>query len=124
MTLLLDSHVFLWWLVESPELSEDLIDAVSAAAEVYVSAASVYEIGIKRANGKLDAPEDLPNVVREAGFVELPIRSRHAAAAAALPPLHADPFDRLLVAQARAELLTLVTRDRNIHRYDVPILPA
>ena len=87
-----------------------------------MSAASIWEIAIKRASGKLKAPDDLLEQVALARFAELGITFEHAAHAGALPPHHADPFDRMLIAQAQSENLTLVTSDARIAAYDVPVL--
>jgi PIN domain nuclease of toxin-antitoxin system len=89
---------------------------------LFFSAASIWEIAIKRATGKLDAPEDLLDKMEERGFIELPVRSSHAIIAGALPPNHGDPFDRMLVAQAQSEGLTIVTNDERIAAYDVTVL--
>jgi PIN domain nuclease of toxin-antitoxin system len=92
--------------------------------DVFVSAASVWEIAIKRSLGRLEAPDNLGEEVRKAGFIELPVTIRHGELAARLPPHHGDPFDRMLVAQAQAEGLVLVTRDRVLGQYAVPTLTA
>ena len=124
MKLLLDTHVLLWW------LSSQRISARARAAiqdrdnDVLVSLASVWEIGIKKGIGKLDAPDDLEAQVASHSFVPLQITFTHAAAVANLPLLHRDPFDRMLVAQAQTEGLTVVTRDPRIARYGVPTLRA
>lgn len=89
---------------------------------IFFSAASIWEISIKQASGKLDAPEDLLDTMEQRGFVELPVRSRHALTAGSLPPHHGDPFDRMIVAQAQSEGFTIVTRDERIAAYDVPVL--
>jgi PIN domain nuclease of toxin-antitoxin system len=122
--LLLDTHVVLWWLVDDPSLPEEVKSLVDHEPDVLVSAASLWEIGIKQSLGKIVAPDDLPERVRDSGFRELSIGFAHAIAAGRLPMIHRDPFDRMLVAQARCEGLTLVTRDPWCRRYDVPILPA
>jgi PIN domain nuclease of toxin-antitoxin system len=88
----------------------------------YVSAASVWELAIKRASGKLKAPDDLLEQIAVAKFGELGVTFEHAMRAGALPPHHGDPFDRMLVAQAQSEKLTLVTNDARIAAYDVPVL--
>lgn len=121
MRLLLDTHVVLWWLMDDVTLSPEVKEAIDTEAEVYLSAASVWEISIKQALGKLAGPSDLLEVVSRCGLMELPIRARHAAEAGGLPPLHRDPFDRMLVAQARCEGLTLLSRDPQVQRYDVPL---
>jgi PIN domain nuclease of toxin-antitoxin system len=122
--LLLDTHVLLWWLVGSPELSDGLKETIDTELEVYVSSASVWELSIKKASGKLKLPDDLIDWIRRGGLSELPITMQHADLAGRLPLIHRDPFDRMLVAQALAERLTLVTRDGLVQKYDVPILEA
>jgi PIN domain nuclease of toxin-antitoxin system len=94
----------------------------TGAAAVFVSAATVWEIEIKRALGRLKAPEDVAGLVTEAGFEPLAISFEHARQAGRLPQLHGDPFDRMLVAQALAEGMTLATADADIRRYEVPVL--
>jgi PIN domain nuclease of toxin-antitoxin system len=122
MSLLLDTHVVLWWLADDPELPEEIKDRLDHEPDVRVSAATIWEIAIKQARGKISAPADLPDRVRDSGFRELPIDFAHAIAAERLPLIHRDPFDRMLVAQARCEDLTLVTRDSYCQQYDVAIL--
>lgn len=124
MRLLLDTSVVIWWFNDDPTLSDDIKTALDQEPEVYVSAASVWEIAIKQAIGKLTAPPDLPEKVRDSGFRELRINFEHAMIAGNLPKIHGDPFDRMLVAQAQYENLTFVTRDANCKNYDVAILPA
>ncbi len=124
MSLLLDTHVVLWWLADDPQLADELKDRLDHEPDVRVSAATIWEVAIKQALGKIAAPADLPERVRDCGFRELPIGFAHAIAAGRLPPLHKDPFDRMLVAQARCEGLTLVTRDPHCQQYDVLTLPA
>ncbi len=124
MRLLLDTHVLLWWLADDPALSEQARQLIANEPEVFVSAASAWEIAIKRALGKLEAPEDLLEVLDTGGIVRLPIDFEHAITAAALPRHHDDPFDRMLVAQAQREGLALMTSDARIARYAVAVLPA
>jgi PIN domain nuclease of toxin-antitoxin system len=124
VSLLLDTHVVLWWLADDPSLSEEIKDRLDHELDVRVSAATLWEIAIKQALGKIAAPTDLPERVRDSGFRELPIGFSHAIAAGRLPLIHRDPFDRMLVAQARCEDLTLVTRDPRCQQYDVATLPA
>jgi PIN domain nuclease of toxin-antitoxin system len=120
----LDTHVVIWWLADDAALSEETKALIDDEPEVYVSAATVWEIAIKQAIGKLKEPTDLPERVRDSEFRELPIAFTHAIQAGRLPPIHRDPFDRMLVAQARAAELTLVTHDEMIQRYDVPVLAS
>jgi PIN domain nuclease of toxin-antitoxin system len=123
--LLLDSHVLLWWAADDPRLAAAARDAVNTPSnEVFLSAASVWELGIKAVAGRLDMPRDLVSRALSEGVRPLPIEPTHAADAAALPPHHRDPFDRMLIAQARRESMTLVTADAALGRYDVPTLPA
>ena len=89
---------------------------------MFFSAASIWEIAIKRALGKLDVPGDLLDTMEQRGFIELPVLSSHAILVGALPTHHGDPFDRMIVAQAQSEGLTIVTRDARIAAYDVPVL--
>ena len=124
MSLLLDTHVVLWWLTDDPTLSEEIKTRLDHEPDVWVSAATIWEVSIKQAIGKLAEPAELPERIRGSGFRELSIRFDHAIAAGRLPPLHRDPFDRMLVAQARCEDLTLVTRDPRCKQYDVAVLPA
>ncbi len=123
MRLLLDTHVFLWATSEPGRLGERMRQAVTAPDNtILVSAATVWEIAIKRALGRLDFPlEELNAILARAGFDHLPIDAGHAVAAGGLPRHHADPFDRMLVAQARAEGLTLVSEDTAIAAYDVQL---
>nr|WP_296076278.1 type II toxin-antitoxin system VapC family toxin [uncultured Actinoplanes sp.] len=123
MSLLLDTHIVLWWLSDDPTLAPDLKDRLDHEPDVYVSAATIWEVAIKQSIGKLK-PDDLPERVRDSGFRRLDITAEHGIAAARLPMLHRDPFDRMLVAQAKAEHLTLVTRDSEIAKYDLEILTA
>jgi PIN domain nuclease of toxin-antitoxin system len=124
VSLLLDTHVVLWWLADDPSLSGEIKNRLDHEPDVRVSAATIWEIAIKQALGKIAAPADLPERVRDSGFRELPIGFSHAIAAGRLPLIHRDPFGRMLVAQARCGNLTLVTRDARCQQYDVPVLPA
>ena len=124
MNLLLDTQIALWWLGDTPELTEAVREVVQDSDNVvYVSAASMWEIAIKRALGKLEIGDEYVSEIAAQGFVELPIRWEHAKRAEALPMLHRDPFDRLLIAQAQALGLTLVTTDGMIREYSVDVLP-
>ena len=126
MNLLLDTHVFLWWIDDAPELGPAARDAIAdPQALVLISAASAWEIAVKAALGRIRIhPGDVLGGIHESGFTELPVRAEHGLAAGALPLHHRDPFDRMLVAQAHVERLTLVTRDRRIEPYDVKVLWA
>ena len=123
--LLLDTHVFLWWVENSPELGEDARKAISDPRnEVFVSAASIWEIVIKRVLGKLAFQGSMSETIRTSRFEELSMSSFHAERAGGLPIHHHDPFDRMLVAQAQAEGLTIVTEDPIIARYGVRTIRA
>ncbi|HET8661434.1 MAG TPA: type II toxin-antitoxin system VapC family toxin [Micromonosporaceae bacterium] len=122
MSLLLDTHVVLWGLTGDPRLGDDFLDRLRHDPDIFVSPVTVWEITIKQAAGKLDGPSDLAERVRDMGFRELPVTHAHAIAAGRLPGHHRDPFDRMLVAQAVTEDLTLATRDLDIQRYDVATL--
>lgn len=125
MRLLLDTHAVLWALGRPAELASDARAAIEDGAnDVLISAASAWEVAIKRAAGKLQAPDDFAGAIVGAAFRPLAITVEHATAAGALPPHHADPFDRMLVAQAMIEGLTIVTRDARFERYGVPMLQA
>ena len=122
MNLLLDTHALLWWLADE-ELSDPARQAIEAPENlVAVSAASVWEISIKRALGKLRTGNDLFGAVADAGFDPLPISLEHAEAAGALPAHHDDPFDRMLIAQAQLHDLVIVSRDRRFAPYPVDVL--
>ena len=121
MKLLLDTHVLIWWLEDPIQVAVHVRDAVCQPENrVLVSAVSAWEIAIKRSIGKLNVPQDLEIVVPGSGFEWLPVTAKHAITTESLPPIHRDPFDRLLVAQAIVEEATIVTRDANIPKYAVP----
>lgn len=122
MNLLLDTHALLWWLADEP-LSQQARAAIEARENIVaVSAASVWEISIKRSLGKLRTGPDLLEVIDSAGFERLAISLDHAEAAGALPHHHRDPFDRMLIAQATALDLVIVTRDAAFDAYAVELL--
>jgi len=123
LRLLLDTHALLWALADDPHLTAGVRDLiVDSDIEVFVSAASAWEITIKQGLGKLRAPDDLPAQLVAARFEALPITVEHAVAVLDLPDHHRDPFDRMLIAQARVEGLTIVTHDPQIGRYEVAVL--
>jgi PIN domain nuclease of toxin-antitoxin system len=123
--LLLDTHALLWWLLDDPELPASARRSIGRADEVRVSAASIWEVAIKQRLGKLPelalAVSELPGLVRDCGFVPLPVDERHAAAVASLPLHHRDPFDHLLIAQAQIERLAIVSRDPQFVPYGVAL---
>ena len=124
MNLLLDTHILLWWLAASSELPESAEKLLRDNKNpVFVSSATMWEIAIKRSLGKLDIPNTYRDDIADQGFRELSITWDHARKTELLPSIHRDPFDRMLVAQALSEDLTLVTTDRNIRKYDVALFP-
>ena len=122
MRLLLDTHIVLWAMADDARLPAGLRDAITQAESLFISAATVWEVAIKSSLGKLDVPPDLFDRALAAGAQPLPITWTHARAVSDLPPHHADPFDRLLIAQARAEGLALISVDRRFRAYDVALL--
>jgi PIN domain nuclease of toxin-antitoxin system len=123
--LLLDTHVLLWWLGDDDRLHERTAAAIASGDnEVLVSAATVWEVEIKRAKGTLSAPDDLLDQIAACGFGLLAIEGSHALAAGRLPQHHQDPFDRMLVAQATAEEAALVTADGALAAYGAAMLDA
>lgn len=121
MRLLLDTHIYLWWLLDSPRLAGDVREALAEPTTiVHVSAASIWEASIKSSLGRLDVDGvDLAAEVALNGFSDLPVSGPHGWAAGRLPLHHRDPFDRVLVAQARIDQLVLVTDDPVLATYDV-----
>jgi len=120
--LLLDTHALLWWLSDSSQLGKVVKqEIINPRNQIYVSSVSIWEVSIKSASGKLKAPDDLDAIVDEEGFIPLPISLYHGKQAGLLPKFHNDPFDRMLIAQAQAEGLILVTKDRKIALYNVDI---
>ena len=125
MNLLLDTHAVLWWLSDDPTLSEAARVAISDPENtVYLSAVVIWEMRIKQGIGKLDLPDDFEEVVDGQAFSKLPVTVDHANAIVRLPAIHRDPFDRMLVAQAVVEEMTIVTRDRNIAEYGIDVVVA
>jgi len=122
VTLLLDTHVVLWWRLDSPRLKRPVRRAIATSETVWVSAASGWEVAIKQMLGQLRLADPFESMVAASEFRELPVTLRHAEQLATLAPHHADQFDRMLVAQARVEGATLVTHDRQLQPYDVPII--
>ena len=120
MTLLLDTHVLLWWLADDPRLTPAMREAIAdPLTPVVVSAASAWEAAIKAAVGKLTMPSGLREELAWHGFTELPVTLEDGLAAGALPRHHSDPFDRMLIAQAARRQFVLVTADRRFADYDV-----
>lgn len=125
MKVLLDTHTLLWWLAGDGTLATKARQVItSPKTTVYVSAASAWEIAIKRTLGKLQAPDDLVAALAANRFQPLPITIEHALYAGSLPRHHDDPFDRMLVAQALLEKLTIITRDTSIPAYNPALISA
>lgn len=122
MRLLLDSHILLWAVSDDPRLTPAMHAGISGAEALFISAATVWELTIKSGLGKLDLPDDLFENALAAGAQPLPVNWTHAQGVRHLPMHHADPFDRLLISQARMEGLMLVSADRVFTRYDVELL--
>lgn len=122
--LLLDTEAFIWWDADDRRLGAEARARVQEAADVYVSAASAWEIAIKVALGKLKASRTAQQALADSGFSELAVTFQHAESLRDLPRHHADPFDRLILAAARVEGLAVVTSDRSFRLYDVPLIDA
>lgn len=121
MRILLDSHAVVWWLSEPKRLLPVARAAIEDPGnEIYVSAATIWELGLKAAKGKLTLPVGYDEALWSGGIEALAVTASHAVAAMELPPFHHDPFDRMLMAQAVREGLMLMTRDQMIRRYPVP----
>ena len=125
MNLLLDTHVLIWALENNSTLSASARNAIIEGKNlVFISSATVWEMSIKQAQGKLEIPDNLQEEINLHRFTQLSINFQHAQLAGKLPNIHKDPFDRMLIAQANIEKLTLVTRDKLIAQYDVAIIEA
>jgi PIN domain nuclease of toxin-antitoxin system len=122
VSLLLDTHIALWAITADGRLDESFLDRLRHDPDIFLSPVSLWEITIKQSAGKLSGPPHLAERVQDMGFRELQISHTHAIEAGRLPAYHRDPFDRMLIGQARVEGLTLVTRDPEIQRYDVSVL--
>jgi PIN domain nuclease of toxin-antitoxin system len=121
--LLLDTHILIWWLSQERRLSQAEIDLITDSDNfIFVSAATAWEIAVKKMIGKLEAPDDLPAALAINNFLELPITIEHSQKLYQLPLHHHDPFDRIMVAQAMSEDLTFMTRDAKIALYDIKII--
>lgn len=123
MKILLDTHVLLWWFANSPMLSQKAREVIGNIQNVvFISAVSAWEITIKKALGKLEAPDDLESAITISRFEVLPIHIKHAIGVGNLALHHTDPFDRLLISQAKIEDLTFITHDERMSAYNIPII--
>jgi PIN domain nuclease of toxin-antitoxin system len=123
LKLLLDTHALIWWTADAPDLPDRARDVIADPAnEILVSVASFWEIAIKRALGKLEFPEDFETTLTEEGFALLPITFGHLRSLERLESKHRDPFDRMLVAQASADGLVVVTGDPTIGQHEVTVI--
>jgi PIN domain nuclease of toxin-antitoxin system len=123
--LLLDTHALIWWLNGDKQLGKNAREVIGNSTNpVYISAATTWEMSIKHQLGKLDFPDDIDKKIEEAGFIALPISLFHGKQAGDLPLHHSDPFDRMLIAQAQAEGLTIVTKDKSFPEYGIKTIDA
>jgi PIN domain nuclease of toxin-antitoxin system len=123
MKILLDTHILIWWLSKASRLSQAEIDLITDSDNfIFVSAATAWEIAVKKMIGKLEAPDDLPAALAVNNFLELPITIEHSQKLYKLALHHNDPFDRIMIAQAISEDLTFMTRDAKIALYDIRIV--
>jgi PIN domain nuclease of toxin-antitoxin system len=123
-TLLLDTEAFIWWDDNAPRLGGNARLAIQNASDVYVSAASAWEISIKVSLGKLRTSRRALVAVEEAGFHQLPVTFEHAEAVQSLPRHHGDPFDRLIIAAARVEGWSVLSSDAQFSKYDIELIDA
>ncbi len=124
MRYLLDTHIFIWWM-EEKRLSKTLMDLLGDPRnKIYLSVAAIWEIVIKHSKGKLKISKDIEKGVKNSGFIVLPIETLHVLETGKFPNYHNDPFDRILIAQAKVENLTLITSDKKIWKYKLSFLKA
>lgn len=119
---LLDTHILLWFLNDDPKLSLEVKEILNSKQAIFISIASFWEMAIKESIGKLTLPKPITSVVsdcKKLGFFILPIEPEHLALLKSLPAIHRDPFDRLLICQAKSEDMILITEDENILRYQI-----
>lgn len=118
MRYMLDTHIVLLWYLDSPQLKKEHRRLIADAGhEIYVSAAVIWEIEVKRRNGKLECPPDMMERIKADGFRILPIMAEHLVLLRTIPPIHNDPFDRIMVCQSMVEKIPLISYDRNVNAY-------
>lgn len=123
MRYLIDTHIFIWWMEESKRLSEEILNLLNNPQnEIFLSAASIWEIIIKKVKKKLKTPKDIERGIKASGFTPISIEMLHVLGIERLPLHHNDPFDRIIISQAKTENLTLITADKKIWKYDLPML--
>jgi PIN domain nuclease of toxin-antitoxin system len=125
MNLLIDTHILLWWLGQQEKLSENIIRAIeNTRNNVFISSAAIWEIVIKKQIGKLQSPDNLPEVLNENSFTPLSITIDHILTMEQLPNIHSDPFDRIQIAQAIHDQMIFITMDHTIWKYSVNIFKS
>ena len=125
MNLVIDTHTLLWWLMDSPKLTNKTTKVISSNKNhVYVSSITIWEIGIKKSIGKLDAPDNIVEAVTDSGFITLPFNLEHADLAGKLKNHHKDPFDRAIVAQCQIENLSLLSCGSTLKQYEINLVEA
>ena len=123
MRYMLDTHIVLWWYLDSPQLKKEHRRLIADAGhEIYVSAAVIWEIEVKRRNGKLECPPDMMERIKADGFRILPIMAEHLVPLRTIPPIHNDPFDRMLITQARSDGLNLISHDDKVIAYGAGVV--
>lgn len=125
MRYLLDTHIFIWWMEKNSRLSKDIFSLLNNSQnQIFLSVASVWELVIKKAKKKLKIPKDVEGGIKASGFTPLNIEMLHILGIDKLPMYHNDPFDRIIISQAKVEHLTLITADEKILKYDLSLLKA
>lgn len=122
---LLDTHILIWWMSKNSKLSEKISNILrNPHNQLFISTASIWEIIIKRAKKRLKVPQDIEKALKTSGFQLLPMQLSHVLKIETLPPIHHDPFDRMLIAQSNVENLTLITSDQKFWQYKLNLLKA
>lgn len=123
MRYLLDTHIFIWWMEGNNRLSKDIFNLLNNSQnQIFLSVASVWEVVIKKAKKKLKTPKDVGGGIKASGFIPINIEMLHVLGIEKLPMYHSDPFDRIIISQAKIEHLTLLTSDEKIWKYNVAVL--
>lgn len=125
MRYLIDTHIFIWWMEGSNRLSRNIFNLLNNPQnKVFLSVASVWEVIIKKAKKKLKTPKDVEGGIKASGFIPISVEILHVLGIEKLPMYHDDPFDRIIISQAKVERLTLITADKKIWKYNLPLLKA